>query len=302
MIGPRGVLLSLASLLPVLLFTARAGAENESRAVPIRIGLVNSLFRDMPQPMVTTMMQPFGAIMESQTGLAGKMVPAGDARHLGQLLAEDKVHLGVFHGVEFGWARLKYPQLRPLVIAVNQQRHLQALIVVRADASANVFAGLKGKKIALPAHSREHCHLYLQHCCKKCGQESKSFFSQVTTPDNVEDALDDLVDGLVDAVVVDNVSLDCYRHRKAARCARLKVLEQSAIFPAAVVAYHPGALDGDTLQKFRDGMINANKSTLGRQFMTLWKLTAFEPIPADFDQTVTAILKTYPPPPSPAGK
>lgn len=301
MIGPRGVLLQLASLLPALLITA-ARAENEIRAVPIRIGLVNSLFRDIPQPMVTTMMQPFGAIMESQTGLAGKMVPAGDARHLGQLLAEDKVHLGVFHGVEFGWARLKYPQLRPLVIAVNQQRHLQALIVVRADASANVFTGLKGKKIALPAHSREHCHLYLQHCCKEHGQEPKSFFSQVTTPDNVEDALDDLVDSLVDAAVVDNVSLDCYRHRKTARCARLKVLQQSAIFPAAVVAYHPGALDDDTLQKFRDGMINANKSTLGRQFMTLWKLTAFEPIPADFDQTVTAILKTYPPPLSPAGK
>ena len=67
------------------------------------------------------------------------------------------------------------------------------------------------------------------------------------------------------------------------------------------MAYHPGALDDDTLNKFRDGMINANKNALGRQFMTLWKLTAFEPVPADFDQTVTAIVKAYPPP-APAGK
>lgn len=301
----RDMLLSWAALLPILLLAAgRSAAENESRATPIRIGLVASLFRDTPEPMVTTMMQPFGAIMESQTGLAGKMVPAGDAGHLGQLLAEDKVHLGVFHGVEFGWARLKYPQLRPLVIAVNQQRHLQALIVVRADAAPGLFADLKGKKLALPVHSREHCHLYLQHCCQQCGQEPKGFFGQVTTPANVEDALDDLVDGLVDVIVVDHVSLDCFQRRKPARYARLKVLQRSEIFPAAVVAYHPGGLDEDTLNKFREGMMNANKSILGRQFMTLWKLTAFEAIPADFEPTVTAILKTYPPPSPPpvAGK
>jgi ABC-type phosphate/phosphonate transport system substrate-binding protein len=302
MIGRRGLLVPSAALLSMLLLMAgRSGAENETRAVPIRIGLVNSLFRDTPEPLVNTMMQPFGAIMESQTGLAGKMVPAGDARHLGQLLAEDKVHLGVFHGFEFGWARLKHPEIRPLVIAVNQQRHLQALVVVRADAPPEGFASLKGKKLALPSHSREHCHLYLDRCCKTCGQEPKGFFGQVTTPDNVEDALDDLVDGLVNVVVVDSVSLECYRRRKPARCARLKVFQHSETFPAAVVAYHPGALDDDTLNKFRDGMINANKNALGRQFMTLWKLTAFEPVPADFDQTVTAIVKAYPPP-APAGK
>lgn len=293
-----------AALLLGGLALAAAGraAENETRTTAVQIGLVNSLFRDTPEPMVRSMMQPFGAILESQTGLAGAMVPAGDAGHLGQLLAEDKVHLGVFHGFEYGWARLKYPQLRPLVIAVNQQRKLQALILVRADAAPGAFAALKSKKLALPAHSREHCHLYLERCCKQCGQEPKGFFGQVTTPDNIEDALDDVVDGLADAVVVDSVSLECYRRRKAARLARLKVLQQSETFPAAVVAYHPGALDDDTFTKFRDGMINANKGALGRQFLTLWKLTGFEPIPNDFDQTVAAIVKAYPPPPSPAGK
>src|SRR5579871_5014922 len=167
-----------AALLGGLALAAGLAAEKETRTTAVQIGLVNSLFRDTQEPMVRSMMQPFGAILESQTGLTGAMVPAGDAGHLGQLLVEDKVHLGVFHGFEYGWARLKYPQLRPLVIAVNQQRKLQALVLVRADAAPGAFAGLKSKKLALPAHSREHCHLYLERCCKQCGQEPKGFFGQ----------------------------------------------------------------------------------------------------------------------------
>jgi hypothetical protein len=66
------------------------------------------------------------------------------------------------------------------------------------------------------------------------------------------------------------------------------------VFPAAVVAYHPGVLSDETLQRFREGMLNANKGALGRQFMALWKLTAFEAIPEDYEQTLIQILKAYP--------
>jgi hypothetical protein len=30
--------------------------------------------------------------------------------------------------------------------------------------------------------------------------------------------------------------------------------------------------------------------------MTLWKLTGFEQVPSDYDQTLTEIVKTYPAP------
>ena len=115
-------------------------------------------------------------------------------------------------------------------------------------------------------------------------------------PPTVEDALDDVVDNVVQAAVVDGVSLNCYKQRKPSRCEQLKVVERSEIFPAAVVAYHPGILDQATLERFRQGMINANKGALGRQFMTLWKLTAFEPVPPDYEQTLADILKAYPQP------
>jgi ABC-type phosphate/phosphonate transport system substrate-binding protein len=284
----------------ILLATVAIGlsAEKTPIATPdrVRIAMVNSLFRDTPPSVIRVMMQPFAVLMESQTGLPGELIPGGDAAQLGQLLSEDKAHVGVFHGFEFAWARQRYPDLRPLLIAINQDRLLQALIVTRADASAAGLPDLKGKTLALPRCTREHCYLFLEHRCLECGQEPSRFFSTITAPPSVEDALDDVVDGIVQSAIVDGVSLKCYERRKPGRFSQLKAIQRSELFPAAVVAYHPGTMDEDTLCRFRDGLIKANKGALGRQFLTLWKLTAFEPVPADYEQTLADILKAYPHP------
>jgi ABC-type phosphate/phosphonate transport system substrate-binding protein len=281
-----------------ILFSPLLAAENTETRAAIQIGMVSSLFRDMPEALVSTMMQPFGALMESQTGLPGKIVPGGDAVQLGRALAEDRVQLAVFHGIEYGWARQQFPSLRALMIAVNQQAHLRAVVVVRDGAGADEFVDLRGRALALPRRTREHCHLFLERRCQALGDPPKDFFGKVTAPATAEEAMDDVVDGAVEAAVVDGIALDSYRRRKPARFARLKAIQRSEAFPAAVVAYHPGVLDEATLRRFREGMLNANKTALGRQMMTLWKLTAFEPVPADYEQTMANILKMYPTPPA----
>src|ERR1700730_11651924 len=282
----------------VLLLAVLPAISAEKQATPdrVRIAMLHGLFRDTPPSVIRVMMQPFAMLMESQTGLPGELIPGGDAAQLGQLLSEDKAHVGVFHGFEFAWARQRYPELRPILIALNQDRLLQALIVTRADASAAGLPDLKGKTLALPRCTREHCYLFLEHRCLECGQEPSHFFSTITAPPSVEDALDDVVDGIVQSAIVDGVSLKCYERRKPGRFSQLKAIQRSELFPAAVVAYHPGTMDEDTLHRFRDGLIKANKGALGRQFLTLWKLTAFEPVPADYEQTLADILKAYPHP------
>lgn len=297
MSGTRRVILPLLALTGALVGQSFLSAgETETLGEPVRIGMINSLFRDTPEALVKSMMQPFSTILKAQTGRQGTLVPSKDAAHLGQLLAEGKVDLAVFHGVEFAWARSKYPKLRPLVIAINQQRHLRAVVLVPADSKARDFADLEGKKLTMSANTREHCHLFLDRRCQECVQPPKTFFGQVVTAANAEDVLDDLVEHLTDAALVDEVALNCYQHRKPMRFARLRVVQRSEIFPAAVVAYQAGSLNEAVLRKFRDGMLNAHKEALGRQFMTLWKMTAFEPVPEDYDQTLTNIAKTYPPP------
>jgi ABC-type phosphate/phosphonate transport system substrate-binding protein len=277
------------------IFASPLLAEEATQSEPVKIGMVSSLFKEIPKPMIPVLMQPFASLMQQQTGVTGQICSAGEYTSLGQELATDKFQLGVFHGVEFAWARLKNPDLQPLMIAINQDRHLRAYLVVRSDMEGGCLNDLEGKILAIPKGTREHCLLFLDKHCRKCGHEPKEFFAQITTPPNPEDALDRVFDDEVQATVVDSPGLESYKRRKPGRFEQLQTLLISEKFPAGVVAFHPGALDGETLRRFREGMMNANKTALGRQLMTLWKLTAFEPVPSDYEQTLADIVAAYPP-------
>jgi ABC-type phosphate/phosphonate transport system substrate-binding protein len=266
-------------------------------ANPVRISLVRTLFRDVPDSLIDTMAGPFGIIMSSQTGMSGKLVKGGDVNDLAQDLTDGKVHIGIFNGFEYGWARQKHPQLRPLVIAVNQTRHLKAHLVVKWDSTIAGFADLKEKSFNVPKGTRGHCYLFTETRCREAGQcPMPDFVGKITAGGSAEEALDEVVAGTVEATVVDNVALACYQRRKPGRFAELKVAVESEVFPAGVVVYSPGLFADKTLAKFRDGLLATHKSILGRQLLTLWKLTGFEPVPADYEQTLTDIVKAYPPP------
>jgi ABC-type phosphate/phosphonate transport system substrate-binding protein len=275
---------------------AQADKSETGQPETIRIGLVKTLFHDLPEPMFQAFIRPFSALMEAQTGMAPEVIKGGDAQNLGRLLHDEKVQLGLLHGIEFAWAQKRYVDLRPLMIAVNQEHHLYAHLLVRADSKAAGLADLKGKSLALPRQTREHCLVFLRRGCGKLGLEPDRFFSAVTPTANMEEALDAVVDGKVQAVVVDNVSLDCYSRRKPGRFGRLRPLLKSDVFPATVIAYRSGGLDQAVCKRLRDGLVEADKTELGRQLLTLWQLTGFEPVPSDYDETVANIIKAYPPP------
>src|SRR5262249_44559141 len=196
------------------------------------------------------------------------------------------VDIGVFHGIEFAWAQQKHPELRPLFIAYNKESHLRACLVVRSVDPANGFADLKGKSLALPQGQRIHGQLFMEKECQKCSPEGpEHFFSCVKKPPNIEAALDGLVEGVHQAAIVDVVGLDSYKQRKPARFGQLKVSQESEIFPASVIAYRAGTFDHAELDLLKQRMGAATKNRLTQQLLTLWKLTAIEPIPPDFEET-----------------
>jgi ABC-type phosphate/phosphonate transport system substrate-binding protein len=287
---------AIAAAFAILQIPSPAEETASRRSDLVRIGMVDSLFREVPKPMLTIVMQPFATLMQQQTGLSGEIIADGEYTQLSQDLATDKVQLGVFHGVEFAWARLQHPELKPLMIAVTQQHHLRAYLMVRAGFEGDGLADLQGTDLALSRGTREHCRLFLDKYCRKEGYDPKQFFAKISIPANPEDALDKLYEDEVQATVVDNVALESYKKRKPGRFEQLQPLLISEVFPAGVVAYRPGAVDGESLRRFQQGMATANQSPLGRQLMTLWKLTAFEPIPADYEKTLSDIAKAYPPP------
>jgi ABC-type phosphate/phosphonate transport system substrate-binding protein len=232
--------------------------------------------------------------MRSSTGLECELTVGVPASALGERLGCGKLDLGLFQGIEFAWAFQKDPELRPLAIVVNEKPYLRATLLVAANSPAARFADLKGQSLAIPRHSHEHCYQFLSRCCRQQGSEPALFLGKLAKPDTVEDALDDVVDGVIGAAVVEEVPLQHYRRRKPGRCARLKVLQESERFPASVVAYRPGHLDDQKLKALRDGMLATQRDPVGRQLLTWWRTTAFEPVPTDYEKALRDIVRSYP--------
>ena len=272
-----------------LLGNASLGQAQEKKPQRLRIAFVESLFRDSPAALAKPVIDAFGAMVQAQTGLEAEVLRGEDSNRLGRKICENDVQFGIFQGVEYAWAKQKHPELKPLMIIINQHPQRHGALVVRADSKAKDFADLKGKPAAMPLSSRCHCELFLER--GTAGVAAKTFFSDFQRPGNAEDMLDDLVDGQLECAVVDVVALESFARRKPARFAKLKVLKKSEPFPATVVAYRPGKLDGKRLAQFTDGLMRSNESILGRHLMMLWRMSAFEKVPGDFDRQLEEIVK-----------
>lgn len=286
-------------LMLVALLAPTPGVQLQAQDSPqVQIGLVRTLFRDVSPALIEVAAAPFSTLMKNQTGIAGTARLAADALELAEQLQEGKVHLGVFNGFEFAWAQQRFSDLKPLVIIVNRHRHLSASIVVNQENPARSVADLKGANLAIPLGTREHCHLFWQRLCVQSGIQPEEHFAIVSRPASKHRALDDIVRGKLHAVVIDGATLEAYRELKPGCFDRLKVLQQSDVFPAAVIAYKPGVLRDDVLQRLRNGLLQAAQSEQSQGMMLLWNVTAFELPPSDYQQTLTNILKNYPSPES----
>jgi ABC-type phosphate/phosphonate transport system substrate-binding protein len=284
--------------LAALLSLGAPVAQSQEKKPPekVKIGMAASLFRAMSQETIDTMMPTFQTLVRNQTGMEADMLKIDNVDELGKQLNDGKIRLGVFHGFEFAWVQQKYAELRPLVIAINRQRILHAYLVVRDDSKAANLADLKGKVLALPQKTREHCLLFLDRECQNMKSDAKDFFGKIVTHDSIEDALDDILRDKVQAALVDGVALELYEQVKPGCFARLKVLKKSVAFPANVVAYRQGAIAEATLAKFRSGMITANETERGKELMSKFRLTSFEGVTKDYEKSLAGILKEYPTP------
>lgn len=281
--------LVVVATLPDRQMTADEGA-------PIQIAMPGSLFRAAPKSLLDSVMPVVNTLMERQTGMKGKIVVLNSADEVGTQLADNKVQLAVFHGYEFAWAQAKHANLKPLVVAIKQGPKLTAQIVVAADSKIDKLDDLQGQAVAVPRETPEHCRLFLARRIRGIGHRQEKFFSQSTSPQKIDAALDDVANGKVKATVVDSVAWENYNWMNPGRARKLRTLLKSESFPAGVIAYKDGGLTDANLKKFKDGLTTAHQRPEGLQLMMLMKLTKFEGVPPDYQQTLADIAKAYPPP------
>ncbi len=277
------------ALLVLLLALAPLGAKDPD---VIQVGIVESLIKDLSPGKRKVIDSDFPDLVKDFTGFKSKADLGGDADTAVKNLEAGKWQLAVLQGVEFAWVQSKDPNLQPLMLAIDRQKALYALLVTGKDNSVQGFKDLQGKKVAL-LDAKEHCRLFAE---KNAGGDPAKFFGKLEAVSSGESALDDILLKKVDADVVDNVALDSYKDINPGRFARLKVVAKSEQFPATVIVYRKGGLSEEALAKFRDGMLKANSTEKGRDAMANFRVTAFEPVPPDYPQELASVRKAYPPP------
>ncbi len=270
-----------------------AGAPQASKDDLIRIGMIASLFDEKDEKQVLAQMQPFADSVKQRTGVNGEFVVVKDAQTMGAMLKDGRLHLGILHGVEYGWLKPSCPDCRPLLIAINETPTLTAHLLVPRDSPTKEIAELMGKRLILPRRTLNHTRLYLE---RLIGGELDAHFDVIKGSPNLDEAMDAVIDGKADCTALGNVAMETYRQRKPGRFNRLRVLAESPPFPAAVIIRRPGTRRADEIEKFRASLLTSHETIEGRQTLNLWRLTAFQEVPQDYERQIAEIVKRYPPP------
>jgi len=283
------------SLLGVLLYgISQVRAAEKQKAV--RIGMMRTIFKDTPDSLLQILMKPFSSVMESQTGLSGDLVMSPNYDKLGKQLCDGEIQVGVFHGFEFAWAKLKYPDLEPLMLAVNNKAILKSYVVVADNSGIKSVDDLKGKSVSFARGNREHCRLFLEHRILPANTSSEKFFGKINLNADAEDAFDGLASGDVEVVLSDSAPWESFKLQKPGTAGKLRVVMISEEFIPAVIGYNPKKLDQNIRDSFKNGMLSASENPKSRRMLEFVKISSFETIPEDFNEQMSQMLKSYPAP------
>lgn len=272
--------------------TPRADAHNQPAS--LKLGMLQGMFKDVPEAIVQAAARPFSELFQRQTGLKGEVELLADCEALAGRMKDGKLHVGVFHGFEYAWVRDQYPEVAPIAVTVPTGRKIQACLVVHKDSEAKEAKDLKGPTVAVPLFTKAHCHLFLERL--RCDLPAGCCEAAKHLPMGPEEVLDAVSQAHLASAVVDVSSLNAYQINKPGAFRELRVLCDSEQFPAAVIAYRKGSLEPATVDRIRAGLLKAHETSQGKGFLMLWKLKGFEAVPADFDVQLRRIAKAYPAP------
>jgi ABC-type phosphate/phosphonate transport system substrate-binding protein len=289
----RPALVAAAFTTALLLAASATTRAQDKKMEVLKIGSSGSFSAGSDKKKEEGALETLRDFIKEETMLNNTIARQKDWGELAQKLSKGELHLGVFQGYEFAWAQEKYPELKPLALAVNVHRYATVHVLVKKDKGPKDFAGLAGQPVSIPTGERTLV-MYAEHLIGG-GKTVDKYFGKISEPENVEDALDDVVDGKVQAALVERAGLDAYKRRKPGRFNQLKDIAKSEPLPPTVIAYYDKLLPEDTLKTFRDGVLGASKKEKGQTVLTLFRLTGFETAPDDFAKVLANTRKTYPP-------
>jgi len=262
----------------------------------MRLGIVQSMFKDVPPAALSAVKGPFREVFKQQTGIPGELEVFADWAALSDKIKDGYLSCGVLHGFEFAWAKKANPDLQPIVVSNPHESKLSGCIVVNGADLAAVTkpAELTGPSVVVPKGLKAHAHLFYEAL-------RKEYPANVMQPvagykGNTEDAITAVLQGEEKAALVDYAAVKNYQALHPGYGKNIKVLCESVPFPVTVLMVKKGVVNEAMLTKIQDGLTQANKTSEGKMMMMLWGLKGFGRVPKDYDDQLDRISKAYPPP------
>lgn len=280
----------IATAVALLIGTNSGWADDKST---YRIGVPKSFFRDVPPELAALAGQPFQELFKEQTGLEGEIVQDADALSVARKVDSGEQQLAVLFGHEFAWAKEKYPDLQPIVVAINRPKDIKAMILVRYDCKASSLKDMPEAKVATTKVIKDYACLYLDKVCTD-EMGGKAFKSESAA--TVHDCIHKVIDGSADLTVADAASWAYFEKLYPGPSKNVRVLSQSAEFPAAVMVCKKGAIEEAALKKIRDGFMAGHENAKAKRVLTAIHIEKFDAVPSDYDDRLKECLKAYPKP------
>jgi ABC-type phosphate/phosphonate transport system substrate-binding protein len=289
---------SVCLFLALGLGLAPSGGAAEPAAAPaapnkIKVGIMDGMFRGVPEGLVQAGGQQFGGLFKTITGLPGEVESEKGHLALAKKITNNQTHLGVFHGFEWAWIQKQNPDLAPLAITVPSQLP-QAAILVNAKAAFNKPEDLKGESLEIPFNMKAHGFVYAEKLAKDAG--AVAFKINPTDDQSMDELIDDLNKNRVKSVLVDAGAFSAWQKNNPGKAPKVKVLCQSIPMPQTVVVYNKKHLPENIVKQLQEGLLGADKNPQGKAFLFLWNLRGFELPNAGFDKLVGEALVAFPAP------
>lgn len=275
--------------LVVLCAVTASPAQPPSGTKVLHIGMIDTLFEDKDEDRVRGQIEPFSEVVRKQTQRPGDFIMAKGVDGLVDGLRHGKLQMAVLHSWEYAWLKRLVPDMEPVLVAVNGTVVQRVHALVPKASPAQSLDDLNGKSLALARRSPQFVKFYVEHL-----QKPQERF-KVREEKDAEAGIEAVIDGMAEFTMVGTSAWKVYRDRKPVRAERLRQVHESVPFPPAVLAYKKGQVNEEVLQRFRDALLKAHEGPEGRQTLTLWRISSFEPVPKNYEEMIQAIGKEYPP-------
>jgi hypothetical protein len=136
--------LATAAIVAFWMFVQVSPAAPPDHQPPVKIGIVKTLFRGMPDNLIRASLRPFALVAEAQTGLHVELTAEPSGMDLAKSLESGEQDLGIFQGIEFAWARARDQKLQPLMVATYGSTELGCCLIVRSDSKPKSIERLMG--------------------------------------------------------------------------------------------------------------------------------------------------------------